>query len=197
MGFLASLYTTSATLNKPALITDIALHIFILWTFLCGFFFFYVSKIEKNAFENEFGNIIDENVPEILAKIDAKTGGVAKKALQDNTRILEIMYKIYDKPDPVVKSYNNWLMLVAFSISAIMFVMIVTGVTIYGSGGCKIPTSKQIPLPKIIVKNLITFFLVAIIEGLFFFFIAKNFIPAKPSQLVSDMISRIKQNVGI
>ena len=181
--------------NKPALITDIAIHIFILWTFLAAFFFLYVSKIERNAFENEFGNIIDDNVPEILTKIDAETGGVVKKTLQANSGLLDIFHKLYDKPDPVVQSYNNWLMVVAFAVSLIMLVMIVTGVSIYGSG-CKLPTSKQIPLPKIIVKNIITFLLVGMIEGLFFFFIAKNFVPAKPSQLISDMINRIKQNVG-
>lgn len=195
MPLFLPLHTTSVKLNKAALITDIGIHILILWTFLSAFFFLYISRIERNAFENEFGDIIADNVPDILTKLDIQTGGVVKRALQANSGTLNILHKIYDKPDPLVQSYNNWLMLIAFAISLIMFVMIGTGVAIYGSS-CKLPKSKQIPLPKIIVKNIITFLLVGMIEALFFLLIAARFTPSQPSQLVNNMISRIKQNVA-
>ena len=45
---------------------NIVLHIIILFTFLSAFFFLYISKVEKQAFEQEIGSLIEDNLSKIL-----------------------------------------------------------------------------------------------------------------------------------
>jgi len=179
------------TIIDATLITDIGIHAFILWSFLIVFFFIYISKIEKDAFEDEFASIISENLPKMLAKADAATSGKFKQGLQNAGPILDIMHRSVNKDDPEVADYNSWLRLVAFSVSGVLFLLLAIGIYSRWSS-----CAKTVPLPKLFVKNAVTFLLVAVVEFLFFWYIGKNYVPAKPSQLVTDIITRMKANLA-
>ena len=45
---------------------NILIHVIMLFSFLSLFFFLYVSKVEEDAFKNEFGNIIETNLNEFI-----------------------------------------------------------------------------------------------------------------------------------
>ena len=176
------------------ILTDVGLHVLILWTFLIGFFFFFISGVENEAFTSEFNSQIQDNLPGLLTKADAASGGLIKPALNKNLDVLAALERSYDAPDPLVKSYNSWLMLLSFGISAILLIMLFIGVGTYGKG-CAVRNLAPIPIKKLILKNIILFLFVAGIEGVFFLYIARKYIPVKPSQLVSDMVARLKLDV--
>jgi len=170
--------------------------VLILWTFLICFFFFFISKIENDAFRSEFEDQINENVPKLLNQANTASGGIIKPALSAHVDILEALERSYAAPDPLVKSYNSWLMLLGFGISAILLMMLCMGVGVYGKG-CYVRNLTPIPIHKLILKNILLFVFVAGIEGVFFMFIARKYIPVKPSQLVSDMVARLRVDVSV
>lgn len=53
----------------------------------------------------------------------------------------------------------------------------------------------KVPIYKILVKNLISFVLVAMIEAIFFVQIARLYVPVSGSQLINDVFQRIKGNI--
>lgn len=177
-------------IKLAALLTDIGLHIWILFTFLAIFFFAYISKMETEAFQDQFSDMVENQMPVLLAQADAATGGAVKKIIQNNSPILDILTRTYDKPDPVVVAYNRWLMLATFATSFVLLVLLISGLMIRWNS-CQ----ATVPLAKLLVKNAIVFLLVGFIEFAFFWFIGKKYVPAKPSQLISDIIARLKVNL--
>jgi hypothetical protein len=178
------------SVKLATLLTDIGLHVWILFTFLAIFFFVYISKVETEAFEDQFSELIETQLPELLQKADDATKGAVKKAIAGNSTLLGILNKTYDKPDPAVTAYNSWLMLATFATSFVLLAFLISGLAIRWNS-CHV----SVPLTKLIIKNAIVFLLVGFIEFAFFWFIGKKYVPAKPSQLVSDIVGRLKNNL--
>ena len=172
------------------LIINIVLHIFILYSFISLFFMLYVSKTEKKAFNNEFSDIITENLTEALQTADKDSGGQLKTVLQGLGPALQSLANIYSAPSPEVTTYNQWLFRSSFYIMfSILFTFgLMVAMLKYSCGTC-------MPLSHLIKENLIVFAVIGMAEYLFFTRIAANFVPVPPSLLVSTLIQQLKTDL--
>ena len=165
---------------------DIMIHTTILFTFLAAFFFFYISKIEQKAFEDEIGNLIDDNLdPAILNNKSLLT-----PIIMPVKPLLKQFQNSYNKPDKYVIETNK---LIKFSAGFVILLLLCTILTIILT--VKLDCDKNINITHIIVENIIVFICVGIVEFWFFTNIAIKYIPTSPSLMVNTLINSLKADL--
>jgi hypothetical protein len=175
---------------KTYLLLNTVLHVFILYSFLSVFFIFYISKIEREAFDDEFSTVVQVNMAKVLVNADQKLDGKVKTLLKGASPILTVLNNMYSKPSKDVETYNKWLFGMSFSVSV---VLILTFITI--TGVLKMSCGTCIPLLHLIKENVLIFIIIGLAEFMFFSRIASKFVPVPPSLLINSMISRLKENL--
>jgi len=170
---------------------NIVLHIAVLYAFISSFFILYVSRIERDAFKSEFGNIVNENLTQALENANAASGGQFKTVIQGLEPVLQVMANIYSKPTPEIQTYNKALFTSSYMVLFIIFFtfVLLVGVLKYSCHVC-------MPLGHIIKENLIVFAVIGITEFWFFDKIGSQFVPVKPSLLITTLINRLKSNLS-
>jgi hypothetical protein len=162
---------------------NILLHALILFTVLSAIFAFYISKVEKDVFKSEIGDSIRDKLPEALSKQD-KDGNL-KKILQQVP--FDKISALYEKPDNSTTIYNSWLFTTMIIVIVGTFVAtLVSALFLYFTCG------QCVPFWTILWQNLLIFLFIGIVEGMFFFYIARRFIPAPPSLLISRVFKDLK-----
>lgn len=168
---------------------NILIHALLLFAFLCGFFYLYISGIVDK-------HISDEVVSEAETLIKGKYNRLSQI---DRTRMsvllqsmpLESLHKMYSKPDDV-KLENNYFnklcaVIVIAALTCVVGVIIIT---------YTFRCNRNIDLGHILVENAVVFFFVALVELAFFMYIASKYIPVLPSSIMEDMVQRIKANMA-
>jgi len=162
---------------------NILLHALILFAVLSGIFVFYISKVEKDVFKSEVGDSIRDKLPEALRQQDKD--GKLKSILKELP--LDKISALYEKPDECTKMYNSWLFTTMIIVIAGAFIAtLVSALFLYYTCG------KCIPFWTILWHNFLIFLFIGIVEGLFFFYIARRFVPAPPSLLISRVFKDLK-----
>jgi len=161
------------------------LHIIILLAIISSFFFFYVSKLSSNTFKNEITNLINEDF--ITAVKNADTKGLFKSGLQKTNLQPWISY-YKNTPQDSTTIENEWLERTTIIILTFLCVMFLSTVVLL-----KWSCSQDIPMFRIVRDNIILFFFVGLIEIMFFYFIARRYIPVQPSVLITSIINTLKK----
>ena len=164
---------------------NILIHVIMLFSFLSLFFFLYVSKVEEDAFKNEFGNIIETNLNEFI-----ENNKILKPEIKDLSPWLSQVENMYSSYDRSTKERN---ILVKFSSIFVLLILLSIFITIVLTLflGC----DKRFSLKHILIENTIVFILIGIVEYMFFTKVAIKFIPTPPSLLVNTLIDTIKQQL--
>jgi hypothetical protein len=178
-------FTKQETSSFTQSSANILVHVIILFTFISMLFFVYISKVESEAFRNELGSKIEDTIndlidknPQVLEKIS-----IAKP-------FIEKLMKVYDKPMRSTIEHNITIKLMSmFTVLILLGILLTIIVTVTFECG------ENIPIGHILVKNIIIFTFIGIIEFMFFTKVAIKYIPVSPSTMVDTMISVAKSTL--
>ena len=167
---------------------NVGLHVTILFALLSALFLFYISQIEKQTLEHEIHNNIDDAADNFLSKMNPNEKSAMVLLL--NNPVVDTLKTKYSVPPAEVTVHNTWLQrtIILVNCALIFTITLVTVILKYQCGQC-------IPIGHIIAENIATFTCVAVIEGLFFYFIALKFIPTVPSVIVNAFYDSVKNNL--
>ena len=166
---------------------NLLVHSVLLFAFLCGFFYLYISQLVDT-------HISDEVVDEARTLIENKyfdmnfTDRMRMSILLQSMPLTSLM-DAYSKPDDV-KLENNYFSKLSSTIIIVAMVCVI-GVLIFTY---TFRCNRSINLEHILLENIIIFFFVALIELGFFMYIASKYVPVMPSAIMKDMVDRIKTN---
>lgn len=178
-------YSCKITPTSITLIISIIVHILILLVIISTFYFLFVSRIAKKSFQNEIKHSVDDNLIPSIKKSDVN--GQFKKILKDSN--LEILKEHFKLETDVTKVQNDWLVKANYGVLfGILLLLIVTIFILYFSCG-------KVPYNTIMLENSILFFLIAIVEVVFFLYIGSKFIPTKPSLIMKTFIESVEKNL--
>lgn len=165
---------------------NVVIHMFILLCIISAFFFFYVSRLSSEIFKNELDDIITDHLQQSLQNAD-KTK-MLKSALNsvDLDRITVYYQNHTDKASEI---QNKWLERVTIvALGCLLFTIVLSIVILKFS--CK----QKAPIGSIVRENIILFMFVGFVEVTFFLFIAKKYIPTKPSLMMQAIIDSVKKS---
>lgn len=156
-------------------VLDAFFHIFVLCLILGMFFFFVVSKLERENLQRETKNGISEGLDSISV--------TPNPTLSSNLLRISNLYNSENEADEV---YNQGL------INECIIVLVLLGFGLF----CvwltmKLSAHKCPNMPKIILQNLLLFGAIGVIEYLFFVNIASKFIPVMPSYMAEVISNKI------
>jgi hypothetical protein len=158
---------------KEVFVLDAFFHIFTLCLILGLFFFFVVSKLERENLQDQMENAVKKGIDSINNY--PKNANLAAD--------LETMSKLYSEENEADKVYNQGLIYQSLIIlSLLLFGLVCVFLTMRWSAH-KCPN-----LGQIVLQNLLLFGSIGVIEYLFFQHIASKFIPVMPSYM-TEVIS--------
>jgi hypothetical protein len=157
-------------------------HVFILLTIISAFFFIYVSQLATKKFHNELTDVMNNNIDPALKNADKNQ--IIKKILQGMNLSQQANY--FKKDSETTTIQNKWLMQATIGI-IIMLILTMIIVLFITSLFCR-----KIPFGTILRENIILFALIGAVEIVFFLYIAKNFIPTKPSLVMETVVNSLK-----
>ena len=162
---------------------NLVMHSFILFTFLSLFFALYITKISKNAFNNDLSNMIHNGLSDKIKKI--KQNISIKNVI--NELPLDTLIKNYSIEDKAVTMHNNGLLNTLLSVNILLWVGLIIVILIL-----KYNCGANLNISHLVLENVIIFTCVGIVEYLFFTKIATNFVPVKPSFISQQFLESIK-----
>jgi hypothetical protein len=160
------------------------LHVFILLTILSLFYFIYISNLSRERFHQELGNVINDNLAPAIEKADKD--GTIKNTLKKLD--LQTMENYYNKDSETTTLENSWLKKSTFGVLTMVLIFLFTVIIIVKS------FCKKIPLVSILKENIIMFTLIGLVEVCFFLFVARKYVPTKPSLVMQSCIDSLKKN---
>jgi hypothetical protein len=179
------------------LVIDVFVHIIILLTVIFIFYFVMIAPLESEELTNQISNQINNNMDTLYKEINNLKGmnGEFKKIVKqlnkpgkNNSSTLDIMSEYYSKPDNNTK---NWNLIPFFGTIIVLIALLCGFFAIWGT--LTVSCNKCIPVGRIIIENIILFGLIGVIEAVFFTFIAKKYVPVKPSYFVNETINSLKE----
>ena len=158
--------------------SNVLFHVFMLVLVLSVMFFAVIRDTTKKAFEREINGAISKAIAKIPnfpapPKVKDALGG---------------MIDYFDTPDKTNTERNNALLNYCIIILIALVIINITAWVLI-----RYSASKRINIGKVILENLFLFASVGIIEFIFFVNIATQFIPVKPSFIMSE-VERILNN---
>lgn len=181
--------------NDASYLVNLSLHVFILFTFLTIFFFSYVSNLTKQNIDNVFGDIINEEVDQLMNGLDFWDKRI------NNDSYPNIDYKQLDilatqiinnakAGDPEISSHNKNLLYIGIGIVISLFIIIICFILYFS-----LVKKYDIHIGKILIENGIMFALIGGIEVYFFLKIASKYIPVTPDYVGKTILERIKYHM--
>lgn len=178
--------------NKPPknlnFFINAIVHIFILLTIISSFFFVYVSQLAKNKFHSELSDVVKNNLGPSLQKADKDR--YIKTLLQGMGPNLSQATQYFNGENEATAIENKWLMWTTIGIIVVLVLTVIIILAIIKL------FCQKIPFVTILKENIILFTLVGAVEVVFFLFIAKNFIPTKPSLVMETVVNSLKTDFG-
>lgn len=166
---------------------DVLLHIVLLSSFLFLFFTFHVAKVSRDSIQKEVKEIIKSTVD--------KTDTSFESSFLENNSLTsligpmkDINTRLFNTPSEAVKKNNNTV-----SVVSILFIVFSAFLFVLLSCILRFYCGQSIDMTRIIIKNVITFFFVAIIEVVFFKLVISKYVPVTPSYMVTSTINEIKK----
>jgi hypothetical protein len=183
-------------IKKTEIFFKALLHIFILFVLLLSLFWIVISKVQTNlmtdAVKNSLSNVI-KNLKSSNSQLLDNTKNIMSpySHLINTTDILSSLKKKYSAPDEKVTLNNAYVKNLSYVYVILFFIVILTFLgTLYGS--C---TYKNFPFWFILKENILTFIFIAIIEAMFFYYIAMKYAPVLPSDVNTIVKTRLQHNL--
>jgi len=171
---------------------DIALHVFILFTFLSIFFFAYVSKLEKQNVNDTTNSVINEETNGFLNELDKWDKKLDIGINWKNVDKIAIdMQKDYNKNVSSIEDNNKKLLKTSIIIIVVIFILLIASIIFI-----KYYTTYDLKLKHIIITNIIIFSITGFIEYLFFTLVATKYVPFTPDFTAKTVLDRIKYNIN-
>lgn len=171
---------------------DIALHVFILFTFLTLFFFLNVSKLEKQSIDDTTNNLINDQANSFLNELDKWDKKLNTNINWKNVDKIAInMQEKYKDKVPYIENNNNNLLKNSIIIIIIIFILLIAFIIFI-----KYYTNIDLKLKHIIISNIIVFSITGFIEYLFFTQVATKYVPFTPDFTSKTVLERIKYNIN-
>jgi len=167
------------------LVINTIFHVTILFLILGLFFRFYVSTVVKTTLENEIEKLIDDNISNNL-----DNSGLSEEQRELLFSSVDRLHKYYDRVDKRVQDYNDWLFRDIFTITGILFCLSLM-VTVVSYLLCN-----KINVGHILLENGLIFLGVGIVEFLFFTLVARKYVPAPPSLMLSSILESLDKSLG-
>ena len=167
-------------------IFSLIFHALFLFVALSLLYVFIISKMETQAFKDEIGSQIVNNLPQQLAKQDK--GKKLKLVLNSSSNSLDKLDKYYDQQTKETIAYNNGLKNMMVLI-VIIFILSITLPYLFLRFTC----NYKVPLGSIILENIILFIFIGLFEVFFFLKIARKYIPTPPSKLINKIIDNLNK----
>jgi hypothetical protein len=171
-------------LQDPNFDINIILHIVILFSFLSIFFKLYISNIEKNAFNDQIKNMI-QNINPTIEKL--KENDLIKNLIN---QIPNNVKDLYSNENENLTKYNNSIFHNILVTNSILWISLV--IIILMSKSC----NTNINIFQIIIENIATFSMIGLFEYWFFTHISFKYIPVEPSFIYKQTLESIKTNLN-
>ena len=156
---------------------------FILITAVCVYLLIKVVPKFLNKFLTD--KIINVYVsPDRLKTYDAKTGGMVKKFMSKTSsdKLDELINKLNTNEDPITKLTNQSILINLITVC--LFIIVIGGIFVLLPTVLCIYCGDFIPTVAVI---LMVFVGIAIVQGIFFKFIAKGYSPIGKEQLLASL----------
>jgi len=177
---------------KEEIIIDICIHITILFVFLYIFFYAIISKTGEQVLNSNIKSICDSNITPILTQIDKYTQD--NKINVDWQKIKTEAQEVIDNPDQKInediENTNNYYKKLGIIIAVCLFFLciILYFYFTYYKG-------VSIDISYLVKENLLIFFLIGLIEFVFFKLVGSVYIPAYPTSIGKIVLDRVKYNI--
>lgn len=168
---------------------NVVSHVTILFLALTILFIAVIKNVEKDALQGEFVNAIHNGLSQSLEARDKKSNGKLKESLLPMEEFCIQVRGLYTLPDKATETYNNLLLVIAFSIIGLLVCVSITIILCFQLG-CGVSILKQ--YGYILLENLWIFILVLPIEVIFFLKVASHYVPGKPSAMITRTINDLK-----
>lgn len=166
---------------------NLYMHSLILFSFLSIFFSFYISKLTKDAFNEEISNLLHDTLGEKVKEL--KENENVKSVIDEIP--LEALIKAYSKPDKAVEMHNKGLFNTIFFVNVLLWIGLVVVVVIL-----KKSCNADVHIGEILLENAIIFTFVGIVEFMFFTKIAFKFVPVEPSFISKQFLEAVKNQLN-
>lgn len=169
-------------------IVNAGIHTLILFVFLTVLFFTYISKLTESHVNQEVEQMVRANINPLLIQLYYAdvNGDIPWSMISQGCALLETQY--VGETKEVKQSNANLLDGVIFAIIALFLVVVALAVYWYKAG-------YQLGLKLLLLENAAIFMMVGMVELFFFQNVAAKYIPVLPSDVVTDLLERIKYNI--
>ena len=166
----------------PELIFNVGVHVTIMFCILTAFFLVIVTKISRKAINNEFVSQVNKPLNDSLNDI-----------LKQNPQLIPVVSelkesKLFEHEDLTVKYNNDWQHITMYmTVGILLFLIIIYPIILrFTCGIC-------LDVKKTLLMNVIIFLFIGLVEFTFFMFIARKYIPVKPSAMVTALNKDLKK----
>ena len=175
-------------LNTGNILINNTIHVSLLFLFLTLFFYLYVTQLTKKSYESSIDNIINSNIDTYLTLLSKSNNPIMSKALLKSLPLDQMINNV-NKPTPSIDISNAWVKSNAIAINILIpLILILTLFVLY------ITCNYSISLYEIIIKNIILFIFIALIEYMFFSQIASKYIVTSHNALEKEIIQSFLDN---
>ena len=170
------------------LFVGFVIHGFVMFFVLSILFFSFIRNTERKLFSEKITYGIDNYIYPQLSKIDEKYNGNLCRLLKNNTEEIQKITKyLYDDHD--FSEINNfWLYNIIYICNIFNLVIVVL---VCSRKDCDNYESR-ISLKNLFVENCINFFILGIIEIVFYTQTVMNYTPVRPSYIIEFFVQNLK-----
>jgi len=168
---------------------EVLLNVLMMFSILSLLFVLYISKIETSAYENEINNEINQKMSDALTSANITSKG----AIYDNLKIIFTgnpnIDKILESESQNISAVENkWLFITIFMTIAFLLVLFLLFCLML-----QFVPGNTISLHRKIGWTFVIYMFVGAVEGLFFYNVARKYVPTAPSTLVNSIIDQLKK----
>ena len=161
------------------IVMDTLINVFIIFTFLVLFSFFYVRPTKTRAIQREFKKAVVDG-------INVMNPMAIHHLLPDP--MIDALECAFDTPDPLTRSTNLALLALALSVSCCLGTVIIV-IALFAHR-----FKLELQLLDIVSKNMWSFIMVAIIEIIFFFAVGRDYVVTPPSHLADTVVRALRRD---
>lgn len=163
-------------------------HVLVLFTILCCFFAFVISKVETNAFNSEMESIMSNAVREVKknsnAALNRHISDVMKKP-DISQYVDEQIKRLKTTPDITKTKTNAGVRRLGFAIIGMLTIVLVVSILLMNNFGQEVRTL------KLLIETIFAFTMIGTIEMMFFQLVAKTYVPVKPSYMKRHFMHKL------
>ena len=179
----------SLTSHNITFILNILIHVILLLSIISSFYLLYVSKLSSDIYKKELNSLLSENINKLFKDVTNSQKQTIKQYVPST--ILDKYIDHYkNTQSECFNMKNNFLKNITIGVIIVLIMVLIFIIIIL-----KISCNACPPIMELLQENIAVFIFVGVIEISFFLFIARYYIPVKPSVMVDSLIKSLKNNL--